>query len=351
MVWWLLWWRLCYSALMVTKKREVKKIRGVFEKVPGSGVWWIEVYHGNIRRREKVGRRSDAVKLVEKRRSELLAGKKLPQRKYRNVPFEELAKDAEVWAEERGHKDLRTLRGRLKNLVDEFGTRGAEDIEPLQIERWLSDHKHWTAATKNRHRSAMSLAYRLGVTHEKVKVNPARAVSARKENNAVVRYLSGDEEKRLRAAILERCSHHLSAFVVGLHTGMRLNEQFSLEWSQVDLKARKIHLTQTKNGSSRVVSINKVCLAALEELGRGGTKGRVFAVRPRKWFESCLEDAGISKFRWHDLRHTFCSRLAMAGVDIRTIAQLAGHKTLAMAMRYSHLSPEHNLAAVDLICQ
>ena len=60
---------------------------------------------------------------------------------------------------------------------------------------------------------------------------------------------------------------------------------------------------------------------------------------PRAWFEAALMDAKIKDFRWHDLRHTFCSRLAMAGVDIRTIAQLAGHKTLAMAMRYSHLSP------------
>ncbi len=68
---------------------------------------------------------------------------------------------------------------------------------------------------------------------------------------------------------------------------------------------------------------------------------------PRAWFEAALEDAKIKDFRWHDLRHTFCSRLAMAGVDIRTIAQLAGHKTLSMAMRYSHLSPSHNLSAIE----
>jgi integrase len=334
---------------MATKKRAVKKVRGVFEKVPGSGIWWIEVYNGKVRRREKVGRRGDAIMLYQKRKAELLKGKKLEKGRYRDVPFSELAKDAEVWAEERGHKDLRTLKGRLKTLVDEFGAREAEGIEPLQIDHWLSEHENWTAATKNRYRSAMSLVYKLGVKHKKVKSNPARSVSARKEDNAVVRYLLDDEEQRLRAAVIRRCPHHLAAFVVGLHTGMRLSEQFTLEWSQVDLKARKIHLTQTKNGSSRVVSVNKVCLAALEGL-EGDRTGRVFAVRPRKWFESCLTDARISGFRWHDLRHTFCSRLAMAGVDIRTIAQLAGHKTLAMAMRYSHLSPEHNLAAVDLIC-
>jgi len=72
---------------------------------------------------------------------------------------------------------------------------------------------------------------------------------------------------------------------------------------------------------------------------------------PRAWFEQALKDAKIKDFRWHDLRHTFCSRLAMAGVDIRTIAQLAGHKTLAMAMRYSHLSPSRNLNAVEKLTQ
>jgi len=72
---------------------------------------------------------------------------------------------------------------------------------------------------------------------------------------------------------------------------------------------------------------------------------------PRAWFEQALKDAKIKDFRWHDPRHTFCSRLAMADVDIRTIAQLAGYKTLTMAMRYSHLSPSHNLNAVEELTQ
>ena len=68
---------------------------------------------------------------------------------------------------------------------------------------------------------------------------------------------------------------------------------------------------------------------------------------PRKWFGTALAEADTENFHWHDLRHTFCSRLAMAGVDIRTIAALAGHKTLQMAMRYSHLAPSHNLSAIE----
>jgi hypothetical protein len=71
---------------------------------------------------------------------------------------------------------------------------------------------------------------------------------------------------------------------------------------------------------------------------------------PRQWFEEALEEAKISNFRWHDLRHTFASRLVMAGVDLRTVQQLMGHKTISMTVRYAHLAPEHQLAAVQKLC-
>jgi len=64
-------------------------------------------------------------------------------------------------------------------------------------------------------------------------------------------------------------------------------------------------------------------------------------------FVKALRTAGINSFSWHCLRHTFASRLVMAGVDLRTVQELLGHKTLAMTLRYSHLSPAHQLDAVQ----
>ena len=71
----------------------------------------------------------------------------------------------------------------------------------------------------------------------------------------------------------------------------------------------------------------------------------------RHWFEPALDVAGIRDFSWHCLRHTFASRLVMAGVDLRTVQELLGHKSIAMTVRYSHLAPAHTLAAVERLAE
>ena len=70
----------------------------------------------------------------------------------------------------------------------------------------------------------------------------------------------------------------------------------------------------------------------------------------RHWFEEAVKKAGIKDFTWHHLRHTFASRLIMAGVDITTVAALMGHKKIQMTMRYAHLAPAHKLGAVERLC-
>jgi site-specific recombinase XerD len=68
---------------------------------------------------------------------------------------------------------------------------------------------------------------------------------------------------------------------------------------------------------------------------------------PREWFGAACDEAKIEGVTWHTLRHTFASRLVMAGVDLKTVQELMGHKTIAMTARYAHLSPEHKLSALE----
>src|SRR5436309_5526688 len=91
-------------------------------------------------------------------------------------------------------------------------------------------------------------------------------------------------------------------------------------------------------------------LCALKDTSDG--LGNVFRLRsPRCWFDPVVKAAGIKDFSWHCLRHTFISRLVMAGVDLRTVQELAGHKNIAMTCRYAHLAPGHQQTAVEKLVE
>jgi site-specific recombinase XerD len=107
----------------------------------------------------------------------------------------------------------------------------------------------------------------------------------------------------------------------------------------------------------RHVPLNGLAMAVLDELQKRSdgigpvirnSEGGALA-SPRYWFEPAVKRAKLRSFSWHCLRHTFASRLVMAGVDLRTVQELMGHKSIQMTVRYSHLTPKHTLAAVEML--
>jgi site-specific recombinase XerD len=207
----------------------------------------------------------------------------------------------------------------------------------------------------NRFKALLSLTFRLGVDNGKMQSNPAKLVRRRREDNGRIRWLSQAEEIKLRAAIMANYSEHISELDIALNTGLRRGEQYSITWDCVSFDRRLLTISQTKNGQTRHIPMNSAAAAALRilqkrSLGSGpvfmGARGDRLS-SPRHWFEKAVRDAGLSDFTWHCLRHTFASRLVMAGVDLRTVQELMGHKTIAMTCRYAHLAPSHKLAAVE----
>ncbi len=299
-----------------------------------------------------------------KRKAEALAGKKLPERlRQKPVLFNELADDASEYA--KAHKiSWKDDVIRLKKIRETFGTRTAESVTPQEIERWFSAQnadreKKWRPATFNRYKALFSLVYRLGINNGKVKSNPARLVNARRENNVRDRFLLPHEENALRVIIEKNWPGRLPELEIAIHTGMRRAEQYNAEWSWVDFENCILTVPRSKHGEKRRVYLNDAALAALQMLWQFSKgKGRVFAhlydsertKGAREWFERAVREAGITNFRWHDLRHTFGSRLVMRGVDIRTVQELMGHKTISVTLRYAHLAPQHQLAAVQRLC-
>jgi len=152
-----------------------------------------------------------------------------------------------------------------------------------------------------------------------------------------------------------RWAGHVPEFDLALHTGLRLSEMYGLEWQDVDVARRLLLIRRGKNREARYARLNSVALKALDELRKrcDGT-GRVIRnlageplAGPRYWFEKAMRMAGIADFHSHDLRHTFASRLAMAGVGLRAIQDAIGHKSIAMTVRYSHLAPDFLLDVVE----
>lgn len=188
--------------------------------------------------------------------------------------------------------------------------------------------------------------------------NPLRKVSKLKEPKGRVRYLNDEEREALLQAAKESGNKHLYlALVMALSTGARRKEIWDLSWRDVDLKRGFLSLLKTKNGEVRTVPIQGLGLELLRnhsKLRRLDTDLLFPSQRNPKRsmdfrvpFEKALDKAGIEDFTWHDLRHSCASYLAMNGAPMRTIAEILGHKSLAMVHRYSHLSPEHLKDAVS----
>ena len=141
-----------------------------------------------------------------------------------------------------------------------------------------------------------------------------------------------------------------------IHTGLRKSEFANLRWKGVDLKAGVITIPRSKNGETRHVPMTSVVRATLGRMARPidpsllvfpSSDGTPHTHWAEKAFPEAVRAARIQDFRFHDLRHTFAPRLAMEGVDLLTIKDLGGWKTLSMVQRYSHLSPSHRNNAIE----
>ncbi len=189
-----------------------------------------------------------------------------------------------------------------------------------------------------------------------VSESPVLNISKFKEPRGRVRFLSDEERTSLLAACKESDNPHLyKAVVLALSTGARKMEVMGLKWQDVDFERGVIVLHETKNGERRVIPLQGFAL----DLMKGHAKVRnlhcdyVFPSRIkcqpidiRKGWENALKKAGIEDFRFHDLRHSAASYLAMNGASLAEIAEVLGHKTLQMVKRYAHLSEAHTSSVV-----
>ncbi len=207
-------------------------------------------------------------------------------------------------------------------------------------------------ATINRYLTTLQCVFSIAVKEwELIEVNPFFRVKKMKEPKGRVKWLENEQ----RIALLKECkkaenSYLYPVVIVALSTGARKMEILSLKWKDVDLENGRAVLHDTKNGERRSINLLGTVNDIIKELYNNKKKGSIYVFpskdgkKPfditRSW-KKALKNACIEDFRFHDLRHTTASYLAMQGKSMGEIADVLGHKTLQMVKRYAHLSDEH----------
>jgi integrase len=210
-----------------------------------------------------------------------------------------------------------------------------------------------TSATVVRYMAALSHAFSIAVKEwEWLESSPMMKVQKPKESRGRVRFLDDVE----RARFLDACKASPNktlyiCVILAISTGMRLTELMTLEWVDVNLKEGFLTLHETKNGSRRRVALSGHGLDLLKEHDKikridtdllfPSERSPQQPIDLRKAFTNAKTKAGVADFKWHDLRHCTASYLAMNGSTPNVIAEILGHKTLAMVKRYAHLSDSH----------
>ncbi len=188
--------------------------------------------------------------------------------------------------------------------------------------------------------------------------NPITKLRKLKEPRGRVRFLSDDERNRLLTVCQNSENKVLyPAVILCLTTGARKMEIMSLRWENIDLKRRWAFLDTTKNDERRVLALSNVAFNVLCEYAGDHLKksGLIFPsysdpekpMHIRKAWKNAMKAAELKDFRFHDLRHSAASYLAMNGASLNEIADILGHKTLAMTMRYAHLSVSHKAQVIE----
>jgi integrase len=263
------------------------------------------------------------------------------------------------------HKGYATDVSRVALLSGTFGPLKLDEITAAGVEAFLSKLLATRRPTTcNRYRTLLQGMLSRAVRHGLLVRNPVAGIARHIESTGRVVYLNPQGEGALYQALrLE----HRALFLVSLNTGLRWSEQRRLTWRCVDFLTGALTIEESKTGRSRVVPMNSLVRDVLTELATarkriGDPREAVFADAPRRpeqFFprgvsraRTALAGAGqdparLDGYTWHANRHTWASRLTMAGVDPRTIMALGGWSNMGMLARYSHLTPGHLQAAVE----
>lgn len=352
----------------------------VRKRIGKKGVsWQIDYFEPDgTRVRKSFKKRKEAEAELGKRVSLIAEGRYLDVKKeYKTTLDQVITKYEENYRHQSSFNNAK--RKYLENYREYFGKKTLlVNIRYMDLETYSNHLRQKLTPRKtvrkdssiNREMGCLHHIFRKAVEWEMVDQSPFKRGKAfyLKENNQRLRFLNQDEIDKL----IENCPPHLRRVVICvLNTGMRRGEVLSLKWSQV--RNGFIYLQETKTNESRQIPVNEDLKRLFKEIRREqnprgvnvvGLDGKpvkrtktsnifLYDGKPfhliKESFKTALKNAGITDFRFHDLRHTFASQLIMGGGSLKDVQELLGHKTMTMTLRYAHLSQEHKRKAVNLL--
>jgi integrase len=339
--------------------------KGIYERLGRHGdvSYYIRYQFHGTDIKERVGRkalgftREMAKDALRARLGEIAQGRFNLEKTRKPIPFSKLAEryreygkaTKQAWEEEKHVFD---------SFAKLFGETPLSQISTWQIEKWKTERrKEVKPGTVNRQLTVIKHAFRMAVQWGMTAHNPASSVKRLPVNDQRTRFLTAQEIlELLKACEAQIVSPWLLPLVtLALNTGMRQGELLRLTWDHVDLDRGVITVKQTKNLRLKTIAINEPARQALTWLNENRYGDYLFMwpwseplgrTTAYDAFKKACDEAKITDFRFHDLRHTFASHLVMAGVDLVTVKELLGHVGIAMTVRYSHLVKEHKAQAV-----
>ena len=318
-------------------------------------MWWMRFsYQGRqVRRSTDVTDRKMAERIYFKVRGLMAAGtwNEQPQGQGKTVTdlLERYLRDHS--APNKAALTHRRDRSLAAHLLRAFGDIPIDQLRPARLAEYKASRRAQGAApqTLNAELILLGHAYKFGVRQwEWASDNPVLRIAKEKVRNIIERWLTPEEEQRLLAASPPWLQEII---VFALHTGLRRGEILTLQWSHVDLSRHTLTILEQKNGARDTLPVNATAMEVLQARAavRTNSTEAVFvneAGHPRearnllRAFYPAMRRAGITRFRFHDLRHTFATRLIQAGVDVYTVQKLGRWKTISMVLRYAHHQPE-----------
>jgi integrase len=263
---------------------------------------------------------------------------------------------AHYWLSTLGHHKLVDISAdMIRQQLKEFEAGkvlrgdGAGKVKTINRDR--------SPSTVNRYRTVLSAIFRYAIFEGYVVNNPVSRVAARKVNNQINRFLDEGERQRLLTACNNSDWSRLHLLVLmALTSGMRKSEVHNLRWNDIDFENNLARLATSKNGEPRWCPLPDFVMDQLRPLREVGA-GLIFASdnKPgqpfefKKHWDKALRDAGIESFRFHDLRHSAASLLAMSGASLYEVGEVLGHKSTQTTKRYAHLSTEHKSRLVERV--